>query len=161
RRPGRVQGKQSRPASHPQPPVNRRLAAEPAREGVDPRFSPTVRHPGVGRVGQCLLSSLAHKEDVLVSATLQTLRTDRVASLFRPSQPTLAAERALEAQIGALVTNLLRAKHVAEPVDLAALVETFADSELPEEPVTPCQYVEHLAANVVPYSNRIASPRSL
>ena len=45
--------------------------------------------------------------------------------------------------------------------DLAALAEGFADSEVPTEPVTPAQYVEHLAANVVPYSNRIASPRSL
>jgi glutamate decarboxylase len=84
-----------------------------------------------------------------------------VASLFLPSPATLAAERALDGQIGALVMDFLRARHVAAPVDLAALAESFADSQLPEEPVTPCEYVEHLAANVVPYSNRIASPRSL
>jgi putative pyridoxal-dependent aspartate 1-decarboxylase len=96
-----------------------------------------------------------------VTATLRTSRTDRVASLFVPSRATLAAERALDGQIRALVTDFLRARHVAAPADLAALAETFADSELPEEPVTPRQHVEHLAANVVPYSNRIASPRSL
>ena len=86
---------------------------------------------------------------------------DRVASLFLPSRATLIAERALDKQIGTLMTSFLQAKTVAAPADLAALAEDFADSETPREPVTPARYVEHLAANVVPYSNRIASPRSL
>lgn len=96
-----------------------------------------------------------------MSATLRTRRTDRVASLFQTTPATLAAERALDKQVGALVTNFLRAETVAAPADLAALAEDFADSEVPGEPVTPDRYVGHLAANVVPYSNRIAAPRSL
>jgi glutamate decarboxylase len=86
---------------------------------------------------------------------------DRVASLFLPSRATLAAERALDGQTGALITDFLRAKSVAAPADLAALADSFADTEVPGEAVPPARYVEHLAANVVPYSNRIASPRSL
>jgi glutamate decarboxylase len=84
-----------------------------------------------------------------------------VATLFQPCRATLSAERALDKQIGALVTNFLLARHVAADTDLATLAEEFAGSEVPDEPVMPSQYVEHLAANVVPYSNRIASPRSL
>src|SRR5262249_22309535 len=93
--------------------------------------------------------------------TLRTGRTDRVASLFLPSGATLAAERALDTQIGALIKDFLSARTVAAPANLAALAEGFADSELPDESMTPAEYVEHLAADVVPYSNRIASPRSL
>jgi hypothetical protein len=81
--------------------------------------------------------------------------------LFRTSRTIQAAERALDKQIGALVTTFLQAKTVAAPADLAALAEDFVDSEMPPEPVTPSRYVDHLAANVVPYCNRIASPRSL
>jgi glutamate decarboxylase len=84
-----------------------------------------------------------------------------VTSLFLPGRATLAAERALDARIGALVTIFLQEKHVAAPANLAALADCFADSEVPDSPMTPARYVEHLAANVVPYSNRIASPRSL
>jgi glutamate decarboxylase len=84
-----------------------------------------------------------------------------VVSLFLPSRDTFVAERALEEQVGALVTKFLQAENVAAPADLAALAEEFADAEVPGEPLTPARYVEHLAASVVPYSNRIASPRSL
>jgi glutamate decarboxylase len=84
-----------------------------------------------------------------------------VASLFLPDRATLGAERALDRQIGALVAEFLRATNVAAPADMAGLADRFADSEMPGEPMTPVEYVEHLAANVVPYSNRIASPRSL
>jgi glutamate decarboxylase len=90
-----------------------------------------------------------------------TDQTDRVASLFEPSRATLGEERALDKQIGALVMDFLRARTVAAPADLTALAEGFADSEVPDEPVTPVEYVEHLAAQVVPYCNRISSPRSL
>jgi glutamate decarboxylase len=89
------------------------------------------------------------------------MRTDRVTSLFLPNRSTLAAERALDKQIGTIITNFLQAKHVALPADLAALAEMFVDSEVPKEPMAAGEYVEHLAVNVVPYSNQIASPRSL
>src|SRR5262249_30347906 len=133
-------------------------------------------HPPDGRLpGQALSASPAHSGSpgnplnppwrttriILVSATLRTCRTDRVASLFLPSRATLIAERALDKQIRTLVTGFLQEKTVAAPADLAALAQDFADSEAPREPVTPARYVEQLAANVVPYSNRIAAPRSL
>jgi glutamate decarboxylase len=94
-------------------------------------------------------------------ATLRAGRTDPVSSLFLPSGATFEAERALGTQIGALIKDFLLAKTVAAPADLAALAEVFADSEMPCESMTASAYVEHLAANVVPYSNRIAAPRSL
>ncbi len=84
-----------------------------------------------------------------------------MASLFLTSRATLSAEGAIDRQIAALVTSFLRAKTVAAPADLAALAGTFTDSEVPAEPLSPARYVEYLAANVVPYCNRIAAPRSL
>jgi glutamate decarboxylase len=97
----------------------------------------------------------------LVSVTLGTRRTDRTASLFQLSRASLAAERALDRRIGALLTSFLQRKTVAAPANLAALTEEFAHTEVPAEALRPARYVEHLAAHVVPYSNRIASPRSL
>lgn len=67
----------------------------------------------------------------------------------------------MDERVSVLIAGFLRARGVTTPADLAALAEGFADTELPDEPMTPADFVEHLAEDVVAYSDRIASPRSL
>jgi glutamate decarboxylase len=88
-------------------------------------------------------------------------RIDRVFALFAPSQATLAAERSMDERISVLIADFLRTKGVTAPTDLATLAEGFADTELPDEPMEPAEFIEHLAEDVVPYSNHIASSRCL
>src|SRR5262245_57065417 len=77
-------------------------------------------------------------------------RIDRVFALFAPSQATLAAECAMDRRISTLIGDFLRTRGVAAPVDLAELAEGFSDSDLPDEPMAPAEFVEHLAEDVVP-----------
>jgi glutamate decarboxylase len=88
-------------------------------------------------------------------------RIDRIIAIFAPSQATLTAERAMDERISALIVDFLRTRGVTARADLAALAEGFADADLPNEPMDPADFVEHLAEDVVPYSNRIAAPRCL
>jgi glutamate decarboxylase len=83
------------------------------------------------------------------------------ASLFAPNKETAAADVQIEAMISDMTQEFLTGQDVSEPADPDALAKRFAAGEVPASSLRPERYFEVLRRDVLPYSNRIASPRCL
>src|SRR5262245_31684913 len=83
------------------------------------------------------------------------------ASLFAPNKETEAADVEIEAMLSDMTEEFLTGKDVFEPADPDALAKRFAAGEVPASSLRPERYFEVLRRDVLPYSNRIASPRCL
>ena len=83
------------------------------------------------------------------------------ASLFASTEEAVAADVEFDKAISGLIEEFLRGKDVSAPADPSTLAERFAVSEMPAGSLRPERYLEVLREDVMPYSNRVASPRCL
>jgi glutamate decarboxylase len=83
------------------------------------------------------------------------------ASLFASSEETAAAGVEIEAVISDMIEEFVRGQEVSAPADPDALAGRFSAGEIPAGSLRPERYLEVLRRDVLPYCNRIASPRCL
>src|SRR5687768_8602599 len=83
------------------------------------------------------------------------------ASLFASTEETAAAEVEIAEGVSDLIEEFLAGKDVSAPADPGALAGRFAASEVPAGSLRPERYLAVLREDVIPHSNRIASPRCL
>ena len=95
-----------------------------------------------------------------MSATLRRAAMSP-ASLFAFTEETAAAEVEFEEGISELIEEFSGGTGVSAPGDLGSLAERFAASEVPAGSLRPERYLQALRQDVIPYSNRVASPRCL
>jgi glutamate decarboxylase len=81
------------------------------------------------------------------------------ASLFAATEG--AANADMEGAISELIAEFSRGKDVSAPADPDALAARFAANEMPAGSLQPERYLAVLREDVLPYSNRVASPRCL
>src|SRR5262245_43190589 len=83
------------------------------------------------------------------------------APLFAPTREAAAAEAEIDEVISDLIEDFLDGEDVSTPADPAALARRFLASEVPAGSLRPERYLEVLREGVMPYADRIASPRCL
>lgn len=84
---------------------------------------------------------------------------EKVLGMFAFSDEALARESARESRLAEVGLRFLRSGGVCAETSLAALVERFGASEIPDTPTDPAHYLEQLSAQIVADSINTSSPR--
>lgn len=79
--------------------------------------------------------------------------------LFAPSDSLVSIEANIAVKTDTLVDDFVNAINTNSDIEFNALVETFADSQVPINPANFDNYLEYLANNVINHSIHTSSPR--
>ncbi|MGJ5676050.1 MAG: pyridoxal-dependent aspartate 1-decarboxylase PanP [Nostochopsis sp.] len=84
---------------------------------------------------------------------------NEVMQLFAPSDSLVSIEANIAVKTDTLVDDFVNAINTNSDIEFNALVETFADSQVPINPANFDNYLEYLANNVINHSIHTSSPR--